>query len=276
MNGRSVLVVSDGADDDLRALALLDAAPGITIDAVVATSGSLWMSDARQRLEALAVGAVHDGLPESVHAERRAVPARYRGAFGRPLPATRPVRTHLPARRATPPTVVLLGPATVLAHWIEARQTACIGPVFVFAGALEVPGNATDRAEFNAWFDPPALDALLAAGLDLTLLPLDALGGLAWDREWLGEFGSLATPLATQLMASLEAKVASGSRLALWDEALVLALIAPEVVTGRARRALAVDAEGALVAATDRRKPVTVITGLDLAACHAAVRRLCG
>jgi len=276
MKARRVLVVTDGADDDLRALALLDAAPEVAIDAVVATSGSLWMDEAKQRLTELAVGPVYDGLPECVHASRAAARAEYRGAFDRPLPPARRVHTHLLPRRASPPTVLLLAPATVLAHWLEAKQAAYLGPVFVFAGALAVPGNATSRAEFNAWFDPPALEALLAAGLDLTLLPLDALGDLAWDRQWLTEFSALQTPLAAQLTEMLAAKLERRPRLPLWDEALVLSLIAPEVVARRERRALAVDADGALIDASDRRKPITVITGLDFAACHAAVKRLCG
>lgn len=276
MTQRHVLVITDGADDDLRALALLDSARGIAIDGLVATSGSLWMSDAKQRLEALSVGPVHDGLPESDHQPRSGAPTTYRGAFDRPRPADRSIKTFAPPRRPTPPTVLLLGPATVLAHWLEARQGGYLGPILVFAGALAVPGNATARAEFNAWFDPPALDALLAAGLDVTLLPLDALGDLAWDRGWLTEFSALETPLAAQLTEMLTAKLADRERLPLWDEALVLSLIAPEVVKQRVTKALAVDADGVLVPAKDKRKPVSVITGLDLAACHAAVRRLCG
>lgn len=46
--------------------------------------------------------------------------------------------------------------------------------VTVMGGAAMAPGNVTPAAEANVWHDPEAARAVLSAGWDLTLVPLDA------------------------------------------------------------------------------------------------------
>jgi purine nucleosidase/pyrimidine-specific ribonucleoside hydrolase len=73
-------------------------------------------------------------------------------------------------------TLVALGPVTNVALAVERDATAmrAIGRVVVMAGAVDVPGNVTPTAEFNAHVDPEALAEVLGAGLRVDLVPLDA------------------------------------------------------------------------------------------------------
>src|SRR5205814_395018 len=73
-------------------------------------------------------------------------------------------------------TIVALGPLTNLALAVE-RDAAAIrgaGRVVAMGGAVDVPGNVTPDAEFNAHVDPEALARVLDAGVRLELVPLDA------------------------------------------------------------------------------------------------------
>ena len=73
-------------------------------------------------------------------------------------------------------TLVALGPLTNLALALKADAAAVglVGRVVAMAGAIDVPGNVTPTAEFNVYVDPEAAHRVLAAGLPLDLVPLDA------------------------------------------------------------------------------------------------------
>jgi purine nucleosidase/pyrimidine-specific ribonucleoside hydrolase len=72
-------------------------------------------------------------------------------------------------------TIVALGPLTNLALALQQdpRRLARAGRVVVMGGAIAVPGNVTPAAEFNVYVDPEAAAAVLEAGLDVELVPLD-------------------------------------------------------------------------------------------------------
>jgi purine nucleosidase len=73
-------------------------------------------------------------------------------------------------------TLVALGPLTNLALALKEDAAAVrrIGRVVAMGGAVDVPGNVTPTAEFNMHVDPEAAHRVLAAGLPLELVPLDA------------------------------------------------------------------------------------------------------
>ncbi|HEX2031303.1 MAG TPA: nucleoside hydrolase [Actinomycetota bacterium] len=75
-----------------------------------------------------------------------------------------------------PVTVVTLGPLTNLAVALLAAPGAAAGVerVVAMGGAVRVEGNVTPSAEFNVYADPEAAAIVLASGIPVTLVPLDA------------------------------------------------------------------------------------------------------
>lgn len=72
-------------------------------------------------------------------------------------------------------TVVATGPMTNLA--LAARRDAAtfrrVGEIVQMGGAVNVPGNITELAEYNLYVDPEAAAEVLASGARLRLVPLD-------------------------------------------------------------------------------------------------------
>jgi len=81
-------------------------------------------------------------------------------------------------------TLIALGPLTNIALAVAADGAAMrgVGRVVVMGGAVDVPGNVTPEAEFNIHVDPEAAAAVVAAGLALDLVPLDATRQAVLER----------------------------------------------------------------------------------------------
>jgi purine nucleosidase len=99
-----------------------------------------------------------------------------------------------------PVTLVATGPLTNVACYLGEHGPEGIGHIVVMGGAI-AEGNFTPAAEFNVWCDPEAAAAVLASGLDVTMMGLDvthqALLGPAVEarlRE-AGRIGSLVADL---------------------------------------------------------------------------------
>lgn len=124
---------------------------------------------------------------------------RVRMPQGTPVYSSPSVPPHLPdaqsvwdrtlASAEQPITLVTLGPLTNLALALQ-KDPALIRRfhrIVCMGGALTVGGNVTPAAEFNVYVDPHAADLVLAAGLPLTLIPLDVTTTVTMtDREIAG------------------------------------------------------------------------------------------
>ena len=170
-------------------------------------------------------------------------------------------------------TLYCLGPMTNLARLVRDAPEAArrLGPVIAMGGAVDEPGNVGPRAEFNLAHDPQAAGIVLGAGLDLTLIPLDATRRLRADRAYLEALRATGTVAATTSAALIEAYFAStsgGESRPLHDPCVPLLHARPglfEIET----RALDVDAEGALVPGPHA---VRVAMGLDAGALREELR----
>src|SRR5262245_3919448 len=82
-------------------------------------------------------------------------------------------------------TLIALGPLTnlALALRVDADALRRIGRVVMMAGAVDVPGNITPDAEFNAHVDPDAAREVFDAGLRVDLVPLDATRRTPINRD---------------------------------------------------------------------------------------------
>ncbi len=100
-------------------------------------------------------------------------------------------------------TLIALGPLTnlALALRLDADALRRTGRVVMMAGAVDVRGNVTPDAEFNAYVDPEAAGEVLDAGLRVDLVPLDATRQTTINRDRLhaalaGRPGPLASCIA--------------------------------------------------------------------------------
>lgn len=110
-------------------------------------------------------------------------------------------------------TLYCLGPLTNLAMLIgTAPETARrLGPVIAMGGAVDEPGNVGPKAEFNIAHDAHAANVVLTAGLDLTLIPLDATRQLRADHSYIKELNVAGSAAATTSAALIEAYFAATS-----------------------------------------------------------------
>lgn len=94
--------------------------------------------------------------------------------------------------------VVALGPLTNLAEALDrdAQALRRVRAVVVMGGAIAVAGNVSAVAEFNVFVDPEAADAVLAAELPLTLVPLDVTNEVVWTAPGIERFTAADDPVA--------------------------------------------------------------------------------
>jgi len=129
--------------------------------------------------------------------------------------------------------LLCLGPLTNLATLLEKHPDAArrLRRVIAMGGAIDERGNVGPKAEFNIASDPEAAAAVFAAGLDLTLIPLDVTrrvrAGHA-DVERLAAGGPGALACAALIRAYFDATQGADSR-PLHDPCVMLLALYPEL-----------------------------------------------
>lgn len=82
-------------------------------------------------------------------------------------------------------TVIAIGPCTNLAA-AEKQSPGILArarQIVIMGGAVAVGGNITALSEFNAWFDPAALEETLNCGAEVMVLPLDVTTDIQFQRH---------------------------------------------------------------------------------------------
>lgn len=131
-----------------------------------------WGKEYRARFQDVAdlVGAASDGP---------AAPAAAAGGPGAPdsNPAARALVELARGAGDGELDLLLLGPLTNVAQALaldgEGHLARATGRCVIMGGAVHVPGNSGDNAEFNFWKDPEAAAAVLASALPVELVGLE-------------------------------------------------------------------------------------------------------
>jgi inosine-uridine nucleoside N-ribohydrolase len=196
------LIDTDPGIDDALALLLAWGSPEWTVDVVTVVAGNVPVDAGT--LNVLRLLDLRRPSPPPLVVSGAAQPlarplrtAPYHGGDGLgdlpdwPPVETRVTSTDAPAviveaacRHANDLTIVALGPMTNLALAVERDATAIrgAGRVVAMGGAVDVPGNVTPDAEFNAHVDPEALARVIDAGVRIDLVPLDATRQAVLER----------------------------------------------------------------------------------------------
>jgi inosine-uridine nucleoside N-ribohydrolase len=189
----AVIDTDPGLDD---ALALLFAwgSPELAVEAVTTVAGNVGVDQATVNLLRLLdlrrpVPAPILGVGAAAPLARPLVTSQgYHGSDGMgdlpdwppvEMPAAPPATEVMLAaarRHGQRLVLVALGPLTNVAVALRAdrRAMTAIGRLVVMGGAVDVRGNVTPTAEFNAHVDPDAMREVFAAGWAIDLVPLDA------------------------------------------------------------------------------------------------------
>lgn len=147
--------------------------------------------------------------------------------------------------------LLVLGPMTNIAAAIGARPRVVdnLARVVAMGGALEVGGSVAPayQAEWNLWVDPVAVNTVLATGVPVELVPLDATNdvpatifffeALELDRH------TPAADLLYKYFARNTYNLEGGSYF-FWDPLAAMSMVKPEVITAELRDVTVVEQPG--------------------------------
>jgi inosine-uridine nucleoside N-ribohydrolase len=262
-----VVVDTDMSSDDVLALLYLTGRRDVDLRAVAVSGTGLVRCPAGARnARAVLALAGRPGVPVGCgHADPLAgfnsFPPEWRDRaddlFGLRLPAPPAARPRgavevlhaALARAGRPVTLLSLAPLTDTAQLLRAHpgDRARLAAVVAMGGAVRVPGNigpGHERAEYNVWVDPAAAREVLAGGVPVTLVPLDATNDVPATVFTAGTLrrhraGAVAR-LAWRVMATTGMQ---GGGQYFWDPLAATAVVRPGVLRFERLR-LAVDAAG--------------------------------
>jgi inosine-uridine nucleoside N-ribohydrolase len=190
-----VIIDSDGAFDDIKAILYLLEQPDIDVVALTFSgTGIAHCPDAAENTSALLERLDAPDIPVACGrttplAGDNEAPPIWRTAAdtlgGVDLPEPRPLSPlDAPALLADAISstkdvvVVALGPLTNLAEAVEEDVDVLdnVAMMYLMGGAVDAGGNAFENpaAEFNIWADPLAAQIVFATDVPITLVPLDA------------------------------------------------------------------------------------------------------
>ena len=228
---RSVAIDTDPGIDDALALMLALRSPELSVELITTVAGNVPVrqgtENARRLLTLIAPEAVPVlAMGAAAPLERRLHTARNvhgsdglggmttmripSGAPRFPIAAPKAKRdaachlVELARRRGRALTVVALGPLTNIATAIrrDAGAMRRIRRLVIMGGVVRGPGNVTPCAEFNIFVDPDAAQEVIASGIPITLVPLDATRQVRLTRDFLrGRLGANRRPWALALRA---------------------------------------------------------------------------
>jgi inosine-uridine nucleoside N-ribohydrolase len=298
-------------DDGAALVMLLRSLDKVTVQAVTVVPGNVWASQGaeyqihildllhRPQIPVL-VGAATPLVNTAAmakEAERRWGAISYMGAFsadphsvvpapGTKLSARKPRKDAISyliseiERRPGEITVLALGPMTNIALALRMKPDieTKIKRIVFMGGNVSVPGNATQAAEFNFWFDPDAARIVLRSRIPHKIMfGLDICNQAQIHKAEFDQVAAARTPIAALYRDDLGNRYPAfyknpNATAYMWDTLAAAYLIDPDFVTRYETRYLDVRNDwnqfyGATVP-LDRRAvpdatPVTTMLGLD-------------
>jgi len=221
-----IVIDTDPGIDDALALLFAWNSPEIQVEVITTVAGNVTIEAASTNL--LRLLALRRPVPRPFVAAGAPGPlaralttaTRYHGEDGlgdlpdwpevEPLPGSPgAVEVILDAarRHERDLTIIALGPLTNLALALKEDAGALerVGRIVAMGGAVDVPGNVTPTAEFNMFVDPEAAHRVLAAGLPLEVVPLDATRQAVLPRAGMrATLGRATGPLASRIQGFSE------------------------------------------------------------------------
>ncbi len=156
-----------------------------------------------------------------------------------------------------PMTIIAMGPLTNIALALEKDPGIVdkIAEIAVMGGAVEVPGNVgtpyvgidNNAAEWNFYLDPHAAQRVLASGVPIRLMPLDATSALPVTPEFVDRVRTRPRDQTSGLLLSLLEAVSEGIDAGwyyFWDVLAAVATARPDVLACRDETIEVVTREG--------------------------------
>ena len=310
MRARAVAIDTDPGIDDALALMLAFRSPELSVELITTVAGNVPVrqgTDNARRLltligpetfPPLAMGAASP-LKRRLHTARNVhgsdglggmstmrTPA---GAPRFPMAGPRAMRdaagrlAELAQRRGRALTIVAIGPLTNVATAIRRDPAAMrrIRRLVIMGGTVRGAGNVTPCAEFNIFVDPDAAQEVIASGIPITLVPLDATRQVCLTRDFLRRhLGASRQPWSVALRALTRDLLSGGAGhegFPMHDPLAVASVILPDLLRTESLP-MQVETRGAGtlgMTAADLREPartergwhrVDVATGVDAGA----------
>jgi pyrimidine-specific ribonucleoside hydrolase len=277
---RRVILDTDMGIDSVMGLLYLLKVPEVEVAAITVVHGIADVKPGSRNALRILELTGNSGIPVAVGRRR---PLRGRRAFpefwkpqantlgGAKLPAApgRPGKKAVDLILSTleaspePMTVIAMGPLTNIALALEKNPGIVdkIDEVAVMGGALSVPGNVgtpfvgihNNAAEWNFYLDPHAAERVLASGVRIRLMPLDASQVLPVTPEFVDRIRTRPRDQTSELLLSLLEAVGDGVEAGwyyFWDVLAAVATARPDVLACREEAIEVVTQEGPLLGQT--------------------------
>ena len=298
-------------DDGAALVMLLRSPTQVAVQAITVVPGNVWSAQGAEYIFQIlglskhaqipvlmgAAGPLVNSSAMAKEAERRWGAISYLGAFAMdPASVVPPPGLKLSGRKARRDavgyliseierrpneiTILALGPMTNIALALRMRPDieTKIKRIVFMGGNVSVPGNTTQAAEFNFWFDPEAARIVLRSRIPKKVMfSLDICNQAPIHKSEFDQVAAARTPIAALYREDLGNRYPAfyknpNATAYMWDSLAAAYLIDPDFVTRYETRYLDVRSDwGPVYGSTvplDRRAvpdatPVTAMLGLD-------------
>jgi purine nucleosidase len=300
----------DGNADDFVALALVIKSGKARVAAVTVTPGDAYLEPATRTTQLFLDRLGARGVPVAMGHDEGAnpFPAELRKAAASVLdvaalkaaqpsganPVAAEDAPHYLARVLSRPgryTILETGPLSNIAAALKLKPSIArhIERIWIMGGAVRVGGNANEpgyeqagsdgTAEWNLFNAPRAAAQVLASGVPITLIPLDATNKVPLTRRFVDQLGARPGAIARlSAQAWRTALPSEGQSYYFWDTLTAAAMVDPSLVTLKTLRVKVITqgrSQGRTVEAPDGR-PIQVAVDADAARVEALFLKLLG